>query len=84
THVFYFVPVNLSWPEAQAYCRQHYTDLATIDDQTDYEELLKTVNTDFRGEWIWTGLYRTSATAPWTWSDQSQSTRTITAELSSA
>ncbi|XP_058637696.1 C-type lectin lectoxin-Lio3-like [Onychostoma macrolepis] len=74
THVFYFVPVNLSWPGAQAHCRQHYTDLATIDDQKDYEELLKTVNADFKGEWIWTGLYRTSGTAPWIWSDQSQST----------
>ncbi|XP_043099386.1 C-type lectin BfL-2 isoform X2 [Puntigrus tetrazona] len=74
THVFYLVPVEMSWSAAQKHCRRHYTDLASIDDREDYEELLKTVNADFKGEWIWTGLYRTSGTAPWIWSDQSQST----------
>lgn len=74
THMFYFVHESMNWSEAQTYCRQHYTDLATIDDQTDYEELLNTVHAGFGGEWIWTGLYRTNAAAPWIWSDQSEST----------
>lgn len=71
---FYFVHEHMNWFEAQTYCRQHYTDLATIDDQTDHEELLNIVLANFGVKWIWTGLYRTDAAAPWTWSDQSEST----------
>ncbi|XDV19501.1 hypothetical protein PO909_024966 [Leuciscus waleckii] len=73
THVFYFVPENMSWSEAQTHCRQHYTDLATIDDLTDHQEFLHTLRAGLGAEWIWTGLYRTDAAAPWIWSDQSKS-----------
>ncbi|XP_051566320.1 L-selectin-like [Myxocyprinus asiaticus] len=72
-HMFYYVPVPTSWLDAQTYCRQHYTDLATIDDKTDVYELVKTVPKDFKGKYIWIGLYRMSGTSPWIWSDQSKS-----------
>ncbi|XP_051501996.1 L-selectin-like [Myxocyprinus asiaticus] len=77
--LFYYVPVNMNWGEAQKYCRQHYTDLATIDSQTDVDELVKTTGTLFPGpvvdfnNLIWIGLHRADATAPWIWSDQSNS-----------
>lgn len=70
---FDFIPGNLAWTEAQKYCRQNHTDLASFDDQTDYNELLKTVPGDFKGQ-MWIGLYRKDANAPWIWSDQSNST----------
>lgn len=72
SQVFYFIPDNMNWTEAQTYCREHYTDLATANDQMDYDELVKTVPKGFT-ELIWIGLYRTSGTAPWVWSDQSKS-----------
>ncbi|XP_051982077.1 C-type lectin mannose-binding isoform-like [Xyrauchen texanus] len=75
SHLFYYVPLTMSWSSAQTYCRQHYTDLATIDDQTDLLELLKAVPNDFpNDDWIWIGLYRMGYTLPWIWSDQSNST----------
>ncbi|XP_051985426.1 C-type lectin BfL-2-like [Xyrauchen texanus] len=72
-HLFYFVPVPMSWSDAQTYCRQHYTDLVTINELTDVADVLKTVPKDTGGN-IWIGLYRTSGSAPWIWSDQSNST----------
>ncbi|XP_043101641.1 C-type lectin mannose-binding isoform-like [Puntigrus tetrazona] len=73
SYMFYFNPDFLNWTEAQTYCRTYYTDLATTDDDVDYDDLLKTVPEGFT-EGIWIGLYRTSGTAPWVWSDQSTST----------
>uniref|UniRef100_A0A671NWF7 C-type lectin domain-containing protein n=1 Tax=Sinocyclocheilus anshuiensis TaxID=1608454 RepID=A0A671NWF7_9TELE len=73
SHVFYFIPDNMNWTSAQTYCRQHHTDLATVDDWTDYDELLKTLPKGFT-EYIWIGLYRNNAAAPWVWSDSSKST----------
>ncbi|ROL29817.1 C-type lectin BfL-1 [Anabarilius grahami] len=61
------------WSDAQMYCRQHYTDLATIDDHMDLSELLRSVHQDYKGN-VWIGLHRKGAKAPWIWSDQSKST----------
>ncbi|RXN24993.1 C-type lectin -2-like protein [Labeo rohita] len=70
--IFYFIPEHKNWTEAQTYCRLHRTDLATADDQMDYDELLKAIPKDFT-DYVWFGLYRTDGTAPWVWSDQSKS-----------
>ncbi len=72
SYVFYFIPDNMNWTEAQTYCRKHNTDLATVNDQTDLDELLKTVPKGFK-DYIWIGLYRTNAKAPWVFSDGSNS-----------
>ncbi|KAK7171268.1 hypothetical protein R3I94_001268 [Phoxinus phoxinus] len=61
----------MSWSDAQAFCRQKHTDLATVDDQADLAELRKTFS-EFQEE-MWIGLYRESGTSPWIWSDQSNS-----------
>ena len=60
----------MSWSDAQTYCRQKHTDLATIDDQAELAELLTFPN--FK-EVMWIGLYRKTVTSPWIWSDQSKS-----------
>jgi len=70
-HDFIFVPLNVSWSEAQAFCREHYTDLATVDDKEDNDNLLK-VLANVSSAWI--GLHRTSSASPLIWSDQSGST----------
>uniref|UniRef100_A0A672NSQ7 C-type lectin domain-containing protein n=1 Tax=Sinocyclocheilus grahami TaxID=75366 RepID=A0A672NSQ7_SINGR len=72
SYVFYFIPDKMTWTEAQTYCRKHHTDLATVNDQTDLDELLKTLPKGFKSN-IWIGLYRMNAKAPWVFSDGSSS-----------
>ncbi|XP_052417792.1 C-type lectin mannose-binding isoform-like [Carassius gibelio] len=62
----------MNWKDAQTYCRQHHTDLTTVNDQTDLTELLKSLPSGFRDD-FWIGLYRTDRYAPWVWSDRSKS-----------
>uniref|UniRef100_A0A3B4CT97 C-type lectin domain-containing protein n=1 Tax=Pygocentrus nattereri TaxID=42514 RepID=A0A3B4CT97_PYGNA len=53
-----------TWHDAQAYCRQYHTDLATVDNETDNQQLKSMVI----GQWsAWFGLFRDT----WKWSDQS-------------
>ncbi|XP_049423951.1 C-type mannose receptor 2-like isoform X1 [Epinephelus fuscoguttatus] len=53
-HEYHFVEEKKNWTEAQQYCREHHTDLATVSDMTDMERLRDSAqNQD--GAWI--GLY---------------------------
>ncbi|XP_073672126.1 asialoglycoprotein receptor 2-like [Paramisgurnus dabryanus] len=55
----------MTWPEAQIYCRQHHTDLATIRTQIDIDLLTTMIGKDTHA---WIGLFRDS----WKWSDGSK------------
>ncbi|XP_071195950.1 C-type lectin lectoxin-Phi1-like isoform X1 [Salvelinus alpinus] len=64
SHQFHFVNTNKTWTEAQSYCRQNYTDLASIDDMADMNKLNNTVEAWLLTEPAWIGLCNTS----WRWS----------------
>ncbi|XP_053087130.1 putative C-type lectin domain family 20 member A [Pangasianodon hypophthalmus] len=54
----------LTWPDAQAYCRTHHTDLASSLNSSDDDMLVQIRNR--QGD-SWIGLYRDTDT--WKWSD---------------
>ncbi|XP_063736663.1 macrophage mannose receptor 1-like [Eleginops maclovinus] len=56
----------MTWPEAQSYCREHHTDLASVRNQTENQQIVELLHE--RGDY-WIGLYRDS----WKWSDGSPS-----------
>uniref|UniRef100_A0AAQ4QZL6 C-type lectin domain-containing protein n=1 Tax=Gasterosteus aculeatus aculeatus TaxID=481459 RepID=A0AAQ4QZL6_GASAC len=66
TKSFVLIQLSKSWSAARDYCREHYTDLAKIENDEEKNEV-NSANPSHGIVWI--GLYRVS----WTWSDKSQS-----------
>uniref|UniRef100_A0A4W6EH88 C-type lectin domain-containing protein n=2 Tax=Lates calcarifer TaxID=8187 RepID=A0A4W6EH88_LATCA len=50
---YHYISESKTWSEAQSYCREKYTDLATVYDMTDMKRLLD--STENQGE-AWIGL----------------------------
>ncbi|XP_032438352.1 C-type mannose receptor 2-like [Xiphophorus hellerii] len=64
---FHYIKEAKKWTEAQQYCREKHTDLATVTNMKDMERLNKISAGDQRGAWI--GLYnKTLGTRTWYWS----------------
>uniref|UniRef100_A0A3B3B9U0 C-type lectin domain-containing protein n=1 Tax=Oryzias melastigma TaxID=30732 RepID=A0A3B3B9U0_ORYME len=60
---YVFVNERMNWSSAQRYCRENFTDLATLRNNTDLTKLYSVTPANQN---VWTGLYRDSNI---TWSD---------------
>ena len=56
----------MTWTEAQSYCRETYTDLATIENTEEIAKLKDTISAAGHSSKVWIGLY---THINWTWSD---------------
>uniref|UniRef100_A0A667X6F7 C-type lectin domain-containing protein n=1 Tax=Myripristis murdjan TaxID=586833 RepID=A0A667X6F7_9TELE len=64
---YLLVEEKMNWTEAQSYCRQHYTDLATVTSEEDVTKLNDAVGSHR----CWIGLYEDINS--WRWSLQNKS-----------
>ncbi|XP_066536557.1 macrophage mannose receptor 1-like [Hoplias malabaricus] len=71
TRQFYVVNEKKNWNKAQKYCREKYTDLATIESQEEMAAV-KTVLNGTQGHFL-IGLRQNETTLTWVWSDGSNS-----------
>uniref|UniRef100_A0A3B1KC04 C-type lectin domain-containing protein n=1 Tax=Astyanax mexicanus TaxID=7994 RepID=A0A3B1KC04_ASTMX len=63
-------PISLflsSWTEAQKYCRENYTDLATIENKEEMDRWVETVARNASTDNVWVGLRHTCALSFWFW-----------------
>ncbi|XP_042567478.1 lectin-like isoform X1 [Cyprinus carpio] len=60
---YFMVLTAKIWTDARSYCRQHYTDLPTIHNSKENNQINKIL---LSGYYIWIGLFLDS----WEWSDQ--------------
>ncbi|XP_056091593.1 L-selectin-like [Rhinichthys klamathensis goyatoka] len=65
---YVFVNESKTWAEAQRYCRDKYTDLASIENEQQTVQLLDTVNDDSI-DLAWIGLYDDLNNWNWTLED---------------
>ncbi|XP_061590754.1 macrophage mannose receptor 1-like [Cololabis saira] len=65
TATFVLTEDNLTWPEAQRFCRNNHKDLASVRNKTENEMIHGLIPAD---RYIWIGLYRED----WNWTDGSK------------
>ncbi|XP_056324029.1 macrophage mannose receptor 1 [Danio aesculapii] len=70
---FNYINLQMSWPDAQSYCRERFTDLATVDTMDDVNRLLNSVDAGYSGS-VWIGL-KSGTEKRWSWSNGENSSQ---------
>ncbi|XP_028976747.2 macrophage mannose receptor 1-like isoform X2 [Esox lucius] len=74
SHQYHLVNMQMTWTEAQSYCRESYTDLATVSDTEEYNSLVCQINSTLGNSGqVWIGLKFN-----WRWSLEDTETEGIT------
>ncbi|KAI2643916.1 C-type mannose receptor 2 [Labeo rohita] len=69
---YHYIKTAMSWSEAQSYCREWFTDLATVDSMDDVNRLVNIVDAGYSGS-VWIGLKR-GTQEHWGWSNGENTT----------
>ncbi|KAL1280939.1 hypothetical protein QQF64_015539 [Cirrhinus molitorella] len=69
---YHYMNVTMPWSEAQSYCRERFTDLATVDSMDDVNRLVNIVDVGYNGS-VWIGLKRATEKR-WAWSNGENTT----------
>ncbi|XP_043078761.1 uncharacterized protein LOC122327448 [Puntigrus tetrazona] len=64
---YFYINTAMSRPDAQSYCRERFTDLATVDNMDDMNRLVNKVDAGYNGS-VWIGLKKRTQTR-WSWSN---------------
>ncbi|XP_051800733.1 asialoglycoprotein receptor 2-like [Acanthochromis polyacanthus] len=67
-HQYQFIDEPKTWSEAQQYCREKFTDLATVDNMEDVDQLIAAAGSGYSGK-VWIGLYDNSSSWAWSMTD---------------
>nr|XP_021322025.1 C-type mannose receptor 2-like [Danio rerio] len=67
-YIYNYINLRMSWSDAQSYCRERFTDLATVDTMDDVKRLINTVDAGYNGS-VWIGLKRGTQKC-WGWSNR--------------
>ncbi|XP_047671853.1 macrophage mannose receptor 1-like [Tachysurus fulvidraco] len=65
-HQYYLIKIGATWSDAQSYCREKYTDLATVVTDEDWIRLKNEAISKGVESYVWFGLY--NAIDSWRWS----------------
>ncbi|XP_053472112.1 macrophage mannose receptor 1-like isoform X1 [Ictalurus furcatus] len=68
TNRYMLINEKKTWYDAQTYCREKHTDLVSVRNKTENDEIWKVIKNP-SNENVWIGLFKDS----WKWSDQSNS-----------
>uniref|UniRef100_A0A3Q3B0Y5 C-type lectin domain-containing protein n=1 Tax=Kryptolebias marmoratus TaxID=37003 RepID=A0A3Q3B0Y5_KRYMA len=63
---YHFADQSLTWTEAQTYCRQKHTDLVSIRNSEELNQLINTLSSVGHSSEVWIGLFKEF---DWKWSD---------------
>ncbi|XP_043076592.1 C-type mannose receptor 2-like [Puntigrus tetrazona] len=69
---YFYINTAMSWPDAQSYCRERFTDLATVDNMDDVNRLVNITDAGYSGS-VWIGLMK-GTQKQWSWSNGENTT----------
>ncbi|XP_073786890.1 C-type mannose receptor 2-like [Danio rerio] len=70
---YHYINLQMSWPNAQSFCREKFTDLATVDTMDDVNVLMHSVDDGYSGS-VWIGL-KSGTEKRWGWSNGENSSQ---------